>query len=92
MWAHVNQSTSSEILILSPDTDIYHIGLPLINEIKYIIIQINSYSSKDLYIVILELKFALPNDPDMAQLPHNALHQIFQTLYAVTGWDYISFF
>ena len=34
IWAHVNQSTSSKILILSPDTDVYHIGLPLINENK----------------------------------------------------------
>ena len=89
----MNQSTSSKILILSPDTDIYHIGLPLINENKYIIIQINSYSSKDLtYISILALKFALANDSDLAQLPHSVLPQIFQTLYVVTGCDYISFF
>ena len=34
IWAHVNQSTSSKILILSPDTGVYHIGLPLIYENK----------------------------------------------------------
>ena len=69
--------------------DVYHIGLPLINENKYIIIQINPYNSKDLtYISILALQFALANDPDLAQLQHNALPQIFQTLYVVTGFHF----
>ena len=67
IWVHVNQSTSFKILILSHDTDIYYIGLPLINENKDIIIQTNPYNSKHLtYISILALKFALANDPDLA--------------------------
>ena len=29
IWLHCRQSECEKILVLSPDTDIYHIGLPL---------------------------------------------------------------
>ena len=49
IWLHVKQMKPTNILILSPDTDVYHIGLPLqCTTVKNIIVQINAISSKEL--------------------------------------------
>ena len=47
IWLHCRQSASMKILVVSPDTDIFHIGLPLDHKEKEIVIQINPYTSKD---------------------------------------------
>ena len=91
LWLHVRKTSSTCVLIMSPDTDIYHIGLPLSQ--KDVIVQINPYNSKELsYLHLSSLTTALCNDPDLASIPSQLLPQIFQTIYVVTGCDYISFF
>ena len=93
LWLHCKQSTSDNILILSPDTDIYHIGLPLNHGTKYIMIRINTYNSKDLcFLHLSSLINALNRDPDLSSVESSLLSQIHQTLFVVTGCDYISFF
>ena len=43
VWRHVQQTTSSKCLVVSPDTDVYMTGLPLYHgENKDIIVQIKS--------------------------------------------------
>ena len=84
-------SAAQRILVLSPDTDVYHIGLTQTQ--KDVIVQINPYSSKQLTSLHLcNLKNALACDPDLATLQKDLIPQIFQTLYVATGCDYISFF
>ena len=80
--------------IISPDTDIYHIGLPLqcVKE-KNVLIQVSPISSRSIQLVnIRELINALHHDPDLANVSQNILPHVIQTLYVVSGCDYISFF
>ena len=93
IWLHCKQIDCDKILILSPDTDIYHIGLPLNHGDKDIIIRISAYNSKDLcFLKLTAFIEALKNDPDLSALQPNLLPQILQTLFVATGCDYISFF
>ena len=43
IWKHAFETQATRILIYSPDTDIYNIGLPLLSEIpnKEVIVQYN---------------------------------------------------
>ena len=54
LWLHARKSSYNRILILSPDTDIYHVGLPLkwVTQ-KEIIIQISAINSRQLKLLNL---------------------------------------
>ena len=94
LWLHARKSSYNRILILSPDTDIYHVGLPLkwVTQ-KEIMIQISAINSRQLKLLNLNgLIQALCNDPDQAHIDRALLPQVQQTLYVVSGCDYISFF
>ena len=45
LWLHVHHLSATNIYVVSPDTDIYHIGLPLDLGDKHILIQINTAGS-----------------------------------------------
>ena len=93
LWLHFKQSNSDNILIISPDTDIYDIGLPLNHGTKDIMIIINTYNSKNLcFLHLSSLINALKRDPDLSSVESCNLPQILQTLFVVTRCDYISFF
>ena len=49
LWLHSKCTLCLKILILSPDTDIYHIGLPLIQRQKDIMVRISMYNSRDMF-------------------------------------------
>ena len=42
LWLHVKKSSSTTFLVFSPDTDVYHVGLPLQCDNKKVIVQISS--------------------------------------------------
>ena len=92
LWLHVHHSSATNIYIVSPDTDVYHIGLPLDHGDKHVFIQINTAGSQKRILSLSNLKMNLTNDPDLHFVPFTLLPSIFQTLYVVTGCDYISFF
>ena len=93
LWLHCRHTECRKILILSPDTDIYHIGLPLIHRENNIMVLINMYNSRDLcYLHLPSLVKALENDPDLSYLQPILLPKIMQTLFVVTGSDYTNFF
>ena len=95
IWLHVRQTELTKVLVISPDTDIYHIGLPLVPHSvnKEVLVQINPINSKDMKLVDLPaLNEALSHDPDLAGLELAKIPQIVQTLFVCTGCDYISFF
>ena len=76
---------------MSPDTDVYHIGLTQTE--KEVMVQINTYCSKSLqFLHLTNLKYALECDPDLSTIDKDLLPKIFQTLYVSTGCDYTSFF
>ena len=80
--AYVLKSECTLILVVSPDTDVYHIGLPLVtNSGKDIAVQVSAINSKEVRFVNLSaLAYALVNDPDLAALKSSDLPQILQTL------------
>ena len=94
IWVHVTQSTHSKFLILSPDTDVYHVGLPLqCVTLKEVTVQVSPMHCRELKLLNLTaLVNGFENDPDLAQIEPNILPKVVQTLYVVTGCDYISFF
>ncbi len=94
IWLHATQTDSDQILILSPDTDVYHIGLPLPCVMhKTIIVQVSTFNSRQLRLLNLTaLVQALRNDPDLAHVDPSILPKVFQVLYAASGCDYISYF
>ena len=53
IWRHVKQSTATSILIYSPDTDVYNIGIGIYEEVsKDVIVQVNVASKEQKYIYI----------------------------------------
>lgn len=79
--------------MLSPDTDIYNIGLPLPPNDKHVLIQVSSLKLKEIKLIDLKaLISALKNDPDLAALVPDNIPLIMRTLYMCTGCDYVSFF
>ena len=94
LWLHVSKTRFQRILILSPDTDVYMIGLPLLSvQVKDVLVQISIYSARELRILRMSsLRKAMQNDPDLGKLSQANLPQIFQTIYVATGCDYVSFF
>ena len=94
LWLHVRNTQYNNVLILSPDTDVYNVGLPhqCIKE-KDVIVQVSTYSAQELRLLNLSnLISALQNDPDLAHVNPSVLAKVMQTIYVVTGCDYISFF
>ena len=87
-------SLKHSMLIISRDTDVYHIGLPLpCTQTKEIIMQISALSSRELQLLnITNLVQAFKTDPDLALLDQEKLPAIMQRVYAVSGCDYVSFF
>ena len=94
LWLHATKTIHDQVLIISRDTDVYHIGLPLkcVHQ-KEIVMQISALSSRELQLLnVTNLVWAFKTDPDLALLDQNKLPVIMQTLYAVSGCDYVSFF
>ena len=90
IWKHAFETQATRMLIYSPDTDIYNIGLPLLSEIpnKDVIVQYNVLHSPICsYLHINNLIKALELDPDLASLPHYHLPKIFQMLFICSGCD-----
>ena len=88
LWLHV---TKTQLLIISRDTDV---GLPLLcTQTKEIMMQISALNSRELQLVnITNLVQAFKADPDLALLEQDKIPEIMQTVYAVSGCDYISVF
>lgn len=87
-------STGQKKLVLSPDTDIYHIGLPLVaNTELEVLIKISPLNSREFRLLDIQaLVEALIYDPDLAKLPTLSIPLIIQVMFICTGCDYTSFF
>jgi len=94
IWYNVKTTSCTRILIMSPDTDIYHVGLPLAaTTSKDIIVQLNKYTSKELlYLHLSSFLEVLAKDPDLSSIPPDKIPQIFQSVFVTSGCDITSFF
>ena len=87
-------SGGDKILVLSPDTDVYHIGLSFIVGTDLdVIVRLSQFNSKELRLLHMQhLISAFTNDPDLAAIPRPLIPLAIQAMYACTGCDSISFF
>ena len=78
VWRHAINSQAHNILIYSPDTDVYNIGLGLIcGRSAECIIQLNPAHCDEQYLHLNNLLLALENDHDVVLLPSQKLERIF---------------
>ena len=81
------------MFIFSPDTDVYHVGMPLISSGKRVIIQLNKPSDKELKLLDLgQLLDNLKRDPGLVHIPDSSIPSTIQTLFVCTGCDYVYLF
>lgn len=93
LWLHVLHSQYSRVLVCSPDTDVYHIGFPLLSPENDVIVQLNVYTSMEhQYLWANKLQLALTGDPDLAAVETDNRLALLQSLFIATGCDYTSFF
>ena len=93
IWLHCKHSTGSKKMLYSPDTDVYHIGLPLLEQTSEIYIQLHGRrKDSNRYLHVNKLVQALHSDPDLTQVPVVQRTAILQMVYVATGCDYISYF
>ena len=84
-------------MLYSPDTDVYNIGLPIIQELPSLEVYIElkpkgRRKDSHRYLHLNKLIHALRSDPDLAQVPLEQRPSVVQAVYIVTGCDYISYF
>ena len=92
VWRHALQTHYKHVLIYSPDTDVFNIGLTLLQHHDcHYIIQINLPQYPPRYISVNQLLHAFETDPDLASVQKNKLGSIMQQLYVCTGCDYVSY-
>ena len=92
IWRHATQTSATKILICSPDTAVYNIGLSAPRDKDYVV-QLNIHHAVDKkYLILKHLQLAFQRDPDLHSLPREHLSLIMQSLYISTGCDYISYF
>ncbi len=98
IWLHVLHSASINKLVLSPDTDVYHIGkhigLPIVAGTHLeVIVRLSPFRALEHRLLNLQaLVAAFENDPDLAGVENMDIPQIMQMLFISTGCDFISFF
>lgn len=94
IWLHTVNSGGKKKLVLSPDTDVYHIGLPIVAETDHdVLVRLSKFNSVEHRILDTQaLISALGNDPELAHIPSSFLPSVMQVLFVCTGCDFISFF
>ena len=96
IWLHCTRSSGSRKMLYSPDTDVYHIGLPIISHQlpqPDVYIQLHGRrKDSHRYLQVSAFLQAIDSDPDLAQVPSNKCANVVQMAYVSTGCDYISYF
>ena len=94
IWLHVINSIGLKKLVLSPDTDVYHIGLLIVAGSSFeVVVKLSPFTAlENKYLDMQALIQALRDDPDLAPIPNSLSPAVIQVLFVCTGCDFISFF
>ena len=94
VWLHALTSSGSHTLVCSPDTDIYHIGLPLMSRYPCeVVVQLSAIASLEHHFLSLtQLCTALDNDPDLSTVPCEVRPSLLESLFICSGCYYVTFF
>ncbi|CAC5377132.1 unnamed protein product [Mytilus coruscus] len=91
VWLHAVTSSAINIIIYSPDTDVYFIGLPLLKNInKSIYVQLKDTPYEKSFIDMNTLVRSLKNDVCFQGIEN--IEECIQIVYIFSGCDYTSFF
>ena len=91
IWFHVKQSKYHHVLVYSPDTDVYHIGLPFCSE-KDVTIELCNHYNKEKYLSMLALESAMNTDFDLRKMDSQQRSIYLRLIFICSGCDFISFF
>ena len=90
IWRHASVCPGQNILILSPDTDVYNIGLGLACTLtKHILVQINPPGQASQFVDMQQLRYGIQIDSELIWLE---VFGIIRSLFVTTGSDYTSYF
>ena len=94
VWLHAVHCPYNNVLIYSPDNDVYHIGLPLLQKYpqKHFIVQVKAADYDSKFLDLNKFVSLLQKHQDLSDVPENSLASILQVLFVVTGCDYVSYF
>ena len=97
IWLHTCWTTYENILIISKDTDLYHIGLPIVqsHQNKNVFIQLQlsaTYDNDDKYIHVNGLLNALQNDHEFHSVPKHVIPYFIMLFFICSGCDFTSSF
>ncbi|XP_065194409.1 uncharacterized protein LOC135825714 [Sycon ciliatum] len=94
IWLHASKFDS--VLVYSPDTDVYHIGMALewLNTgDRSVFVQLDMPGSmQHKYMSLTKLAGNIRNDPDLSQVPEDVRVAAVQALFVCSGCDFVSFF
>ena len=92
IWLHISKSVFHNFLVFSPDTDVYHIGLPIVQKFKKkVVVQLNMKFGDEKYLDMKKLLHALTNDMAFHQISPSEIPNLIQILFICSGCDYVSF-
>jgi len=92
IWLHVCQSAGQRKLVLSPDTDVYHIGMTLIGD-EDVVVRLSPFNAlEQRFLHLTHLLSCFKDDPELAGVEESSIPHIIQAMFICTGCDYISFF
>ncbi|CAC5360348.1 unnamed protein product [Mytilus coruscus] len=92
VWLHAIQSKSQRIIIYSPDTDKFIVGLPFIDSIgdKTIYLQLKDSCFDHQFVDMRMFSLQMSNDMCLKGLSKSA--DCLQMVYIASGCDFVSFF
>ena len=84
-WFHACCSDSA-VLSFSPDTDCFHIGLPLLekNPKLLVSVQLKAHFDDSRFLLVNILLDALKHDPDFASIQTHLLGSILEVAYSLS--------
>ena len=93
VWLHTIYLPGHHNLILSPDTDVYHIGLSIPQlQHKRIYIQLSKNGAPLRLLCLNDLVQAFNQDPALMNIAEHERVQAIQALYVLSGSDFTSYF
>ena len=88
---HIKQSPHTSFLLYSPDTDVYHIALPLLRE-KNVIVQLRANKTDDRYLSLHHLRQSLDTDPTLKNISPPDRYKYIRMTFLCSDCDYVSSF
>ena len=95
IWYRIKHTSHNTYLVFSPDTGIYHIGLPLISTNKLVYVQLHKFNAtteNHKYLNMAKFVEAISQHMSLCQIPTNDVTRFVEMLFIASGCDFVSYF